>query len=387
MKNKFSFLLVFLLVLTLSFISAGTLKVTEEHPFLIDGEWIPASELEVGDELTLINGSKVVIKNIEDFEMEEPFPVYNLEAGEFHNFVVCGEEDCTENDVGVVVHNSNVAIKQNYYTRDKFKRLIGLDSDEPLKNLFSEAMGDQAYITKPTPGNYKESVKSFAEIAKEMAVIKGDTVKAEMIEMGLKKFEGGMTAGATVSYASSKKGFSQPLFNRIKNNLFENPLNKKFVSIGELPDGTETRVFLRTYFLKGESLQQRIEYDVIKGEIKVIHLFNQLNPRLGSTKIHAHLESLWNIASNPSRSSLKRAKALAEFEWYFMNNNPFGRSGAVLGDGLSMAISRSAGFKLRNTFGNLDFEVLSRTLEEWMKIRPEQLLGQSPIVFLIKILT
>jgi len=97
MKTFFLFLL--LSIFLLNFISAGELRVTEEHPFLINGSWVSALDLKVGDELTLLNGSKVKITKLTDFETEEPFLVYNLEAGEYHNFVV-GEE-------GVVVHNSD----------------------------------------------------------------------------------------------------------------------------------------------------------------------------------------------------------------------------------------------------------------------------------------
>jgi len=99
MMRKLFIILSILVLFSLTFISASELRVTEEHPFLINGEWISASELQVGDELTLVNGSKVKITKLTDIETEEPFLVYNLEAGEYHNFVV-GEE-------GVVVHNSN----------------------------------------------------------------------------------------------------------------------------------------------------------------------------------------------------------------------------------------------------------------------------------------
>jgi len=97
--NKKVGLIICLIFLNVFFVSAGTLKVTTEHPFLINGTWIPASQLKVGDELTLANGSKVTITKLTDVVENESFPVYNLEAGEYHNFVV-GEE-------GVVVHNSN----------------------------------------------------------------------------------------------------------------------------------------------------------------------------------------------------------------------------------------------------------------------------------------
>jgi len=89
-------LFVFLLF-SFTFISAGQLQVTEEHPFLVNGSWISASDLKVGDILTTSDGKNVTIKKITDIGQKTK--VYNLEAGIFHNFVV-GDEN-------VVVHNSN----------------------------------------------------------------------------------------------------------------------------------------------------------------------------------------------------------------------------------------------------------------------------------------
>jgi hypothetical protein len=104
------FLLIFILILNISFFlsasSFGELKVTEEHPFLINGEWIPAKDLQVGDELTTIDGKRVRITSIQDIETKEPFPVYNLEAGKYSNFVVDG--DGYGGLEGVVVHNSGI---------------------------------------------------------------------------------------------------------------------------------------------------------------------------------------------------------------------------------------------------------------------------------------
>ncbi|MBM3247667.1 hypothetical protein FJZ17_03970 [Candidatus Pacearchaeota archaeon] len=90
-----------LIVLFSCFASAGTLQVTTEHPFLVDGEWISASSLEIGDELTLINGSKVKITSITEKVFEDNFSVYNLEALEYSDFVVNSGDG-----LDVVVHNS-----------------------------------------------------------------------------------------------------------------------------------------------------------------------------------------------------------------------------------------------------------------------------------------
>ena len=101
MKKRGILFVIVLLVLS-SFVYAGTLKVTSEHPFLINGEWIPAKELKIGDRLTEINGKIVEITSIKKVVPKEPFLVYNLEAGKYHNFIVRDTDN-----LSIVVHNSN----------------------------------------------------------------------------------------------------------------------------------------------------------------------------------------------------------------------------------------------------------------------------------------
>lgn len=92
-----------LLIAPLSLVSAGNLQVTAEHPFLINNSWIPANQLHVGNILTNPDGKKVRIKNIGEVVPNETFPVYNLEAGKYYDFVVNGGDN-----LSVVVHNSNI---------------------------------------------------------------------------------------------------------------------------------------------------------------------------------------------------------------------------------------------------------------------------------------
>jgi hypothetical protein len=107
----FLFTLFLFLNLSFSFVSAGTLKVTEEHPFLVNGEWISASQLKVGDVLQTVDGKNVTIKKITPHEISEPFSVYNLEAGIYHDFVVADSSEPAGEEVGglerIIVHNSN----------------------------------------------------------------------------------------------------------------------------------------------------------------------------------------------------------------------------------------------------------------------------------------
>jgi len=96
MKKSVILLVICFLVLSFSIVSASQLKVTSEHPFLVNGNWIPASQLQVGDKLKTSDGKQVVIKNIT--EVEDRVEVYNLEASPYSDFVVSD---------GVIVHNSN----------------------------------------------------------------------------------------------------------------------------------------------------------------------------------------------------------------------------------------------------------------------------------------
>jgi len=78
-------------------IDFGQLKVTLEHPFLINGNWVKANELKVGDKLTTEDGRKAVISSIEKVSVPEGIEVYNLEDELFHNYI----------SDGIVVHNSD----------------------------------------------------------------------------------------------------------------------------------------------------------------------------------------------------------------------------------------------------------------------------------------
>ncbi|MBU3913167.1 MAG: hypothetical protein KKE50_03675 [Nanoarchaeota archaeon] len=86
---------IFLIILLASFSSAGILKVTEEHPFLVNGEWVPAKNLNEGDLLKTADGKSARIKSIK--WVPGIVEVFNLEAGYFHNFILSD---------GLVVHNS-----------------------------------------------------------------------------------------------------------------------------------------------------------------------------------------------------------------------------------------------------------------------------------------
>jgi len=146
-KILFVFLILFLNLFFISssfisFVSAGELRVTQEHPFLVNDSWMSAKNLNVGDELFTIDGKKVRITEIEEVVSEESFSVYNLEAAEYSDFVVCGEDECDNDSLGVVVHNSEWLTKGFHCTNCRVSQSC------PFNNWNTGACGGVSFASK-----------------------------------------------------------------------------------------------------------------------------------------------------------------------------------------------------------------------------------------------
>ena len=98
--KKAGILFALIILLMVNLIFAGELRVTQEHPFFVDDEWVTASDLQVGDELITSSGEKVKIISIKD--VSSPTEVYNLDSSETDDFVV-GVDN-------IVVHNSDMPL-------------------------------------------------------------------------------------------------------------------------------------------------------------------------------------------------------------------------------------------------------------------------------------
>ncbi len=97
LSNLLGLALFSLLLVSLVSASNNQLEVTNNHPFLINNTWIQASQLQVGDLLTTIDGKHARITGIEDVFAN--VSVYNLEDEFLHNYVAGWDN--------IVVHNSN----------------------------------------------------------------------------------------------------------------------------------------------------------------------------------------------------------------------------------------------------------------------------------------
>jgi len=147
--------------------SSVELKVTSEHPFLINNSWIPAKDLKVGDELRTIDGNVVEIESIE-FVPDE-VQVYNLEDKLYHNYVAS-----SDGSLGVVVHNSDLVnhIKSKEVTYTHFAE--GNTVSRPSPILMAEDLNtltiselEQIIKTGPDLDNGLVGLKAlYAEIKK-----------------------------------------------------------------------------------------------------------------------------------------------------------------------------------------------------------------------------
>jgi hypothetical protein len=71
----------------------GTLEVTSEHPFWMNGSWVNAEDIKVGDRILDWNNEKIPVESIE--RTVRGVRVYNIEVDGTHTFYV----------EGVLVHN------------------------------------------------------------------------------------------------------------------------------------------------------------------------------------------------------------------------------------------------------------------------------------------
>jgi intein/homing endonuclease len=76
------------------------IKVTENHPFYINGKWIRVKDIKVGDQLTDKNLQPVNVISIE--KINEKTKVYNLEVDNIHTFFVHN----------ILVHNKTFCSEQ-----------------------------------------------------------------------------------------------------------------------------------------------------------------------------------------------------------------------------------------------------------------------------------
>ncbi|TNE54018.1 MAG: hypothetical protein EP338_09000 [Bacteroidetes bacterium] len=73
-----------------------TIETTANHPFYVEGRWIEAKDLVVGDKLYSLDSEGVILSR--KYEIDTLVTVYNFEVSENHNYFVSGLDVLVHND-------------------------------------------------------------------------------------------------------------------------------------------------------------------------------------------------------------------------------------------------------------------------------------------------
>ena len=151
-------------------------------------------------------------------------------------------------------------------------------------------------------------------------------------------------------------------FPGVRKDLFK--LIKAAVSRGELGAELEDGGIFEK---KEDGYTQIIIGSVQDGSFRVMHATGPQVPG-----IIAHLERLWATIHDEKTDLETKKLALAEYEWWFFQCNPYGRGGASLGDAMSMKAQIALGIQIRDEYVHQDLVALSSTLENYKANRVKE---------------
>jgi hypothetical protein len=129
-------------------LSTGELiEATAKHPFYVEGEWVDAESLSVGEKL--FDGRDYIsVKSIEFYEKN--LRVFNFTVSDNHNYFV--------GDNGVLVHNTNKKTCNIFDANGEIDRTISISSKQLQKKFKKHAVDFDVH------GNYN---KANAEVLRK----------------------------------------------------------------------------------------------------------------------------------------------------------------------------------------------------------------------------
>ncbi len=103
-------------IYTVTLDDGTAIRLTEEHPFYVEGEWVEAKDVVVGDSLLDYQGNEISIVNVSVTAIE--IKVYNLTVANNHNYFV--------GDTPVLAHNINLCNFAKGYANAQAQALMRL---------------------------------------------------------------------------------------------------------------------------------------------------------------------------------------------------------------------------------------------------------------------
>jgi hypothetical protein len=245
-------------------------------------------------------------------------------------------------------------------TRAELEQIIAASEGSLLhKNgQYAYIMGDKAYALIVEPQGFEQSFHALAEERLAVAFINGELGVSNSLQTLLKDRLEGTGQGERLTDLRPTTLYGTH-FKAILDNIFSNPKYKDRIA----RNGT-TALYEETFPIKhGETSWTYRIWKLSDTYIVIGHAVNVEVPG-----IMQHLASLWNGALQAG-TNREKLRYVAEFEWWFIAADIPGRGAASIGDALSLVLQARAGLALRKQFQQIDIEVLSRSLPDYVEWR------------------
>lgn len=143
-------------------INVGEVKIecTPEHPFYVDGKWVEAKDLEIGNKLLKKDGLSLEITSITKQKRNEK--VYNFEVEENHDYYVSNFSILVHNNCDFPMKWSRFGDKVNlpYFDESKIRKLSRADLQEVIgkfKTSIKSRLDEESYFSRSGTGNANDA--------------------------------------------------------------------------------------------------------------------------------------------------------------------------------------------------------------------------------------
>jgi hypothetical protein len=228
-------------------------------------------------------------------------------------------------------------------------------------NLYATLMSGCVLEAKARQGNFHDILKELVDCRMHVALITGDdNVTHSLADFGFSRSRGMKPEMQSFSSIKTADKTQEPLSRMIESRLFCSREKSRLIN----EDDTGARIFAQSFALSGNNgdWTYRIK-KLVDGTIEIHHAFNREVPH-----ILRHLNDLWDAILTTDKMHTRHELLLA-FEWWFFTTNVTARSGAGIGDALSLILRLQTGIPVRKQFERIDWKALSSTLPEYVAWR------------------
>jgi hypothetical protein len=264
-----------------------------------------------------------------------------------------------------------------------FAKIIGSEPKDEMGKEFQEIFGSFIENHRASKENLESLALAIFEkrlaLARKYGTNFSKMMKPEDPTGVSKAWElrwNGVSQSTSWSFGTKNHSRAHVIWEVLNQNLKEKPSRLapvdtskiKIFSSVKVGSYNQAQVWTFIYTLDGRNLQ----FKILRFEND--HYFIKHADDVDIPLIRKRLNSLWQDSFEQNNSPQKRMKSLAEFEWLWFWTNPFGRSGALLGDALSLIMQKKfiedgLPISIRTDYEMPDLQALSMPLDQYKKLR------------------